>query len=173
MATTYTLISSNVLSSSAATVTFSSIPATYTDLVVRFSVRATDASDWMIVILNNITTNTYSETWLQGSGSAASSTRQANTNYFGGNGNDLIINLSGSTANTFTSGEFYLPSYTASQNKPSSFFLATENNATAATITALAGLWRNTATVNEIQFDTAGTSFASGSSFYLYGISNA
>ncbi len=140
---TYTLINSNVLSSTAATVTFSSIPATYTDLVVRFSVRATDASDWMIVILNNITTTTYSETWLQGSGSAASS------------------------------GEFYLPSYTVSQNKPSNFFLATENNATAATITSLAGLWRNTATVNEIKFDTAGTSFASGSSFYLYGISNA
>ncbi len=167
------LISSQTLTSAAATVTFTSIPSTYTDLVVRFSVRATDASDWMIVILNNITTTTTSETWLQGSGSAASSTRQANTNYFGGNGNDLIINLSGSTANTFTSGEIYLPSYTVSQNKPSSFFLATENNAAAATITALAGLWRNTATINQIQFDTAGTSFASGSSFYLYGLKNS
>jgi len=127
----------------------------------------------MIVILNNITTTTYSETWMQGSGTAASSTRQASTNYFGGNGNDLKINLSGSTANTFTSGEFYLPSYTVSQNKPSSFFLATENNAIAATITSLAGLWRNTATVNEIKFDTAGTSFVSGSSFFLYGIKNS
>lgn len=173
MATTYTLINSTTLSSAQATVDFTSIPATYTDLVVRFSVRATDASDWMIITLNNITTTTTSETWLQGNGTVASSTRQANTNYFGGNGNDLIINLSGSTANTFTSGEFYLPSYTASINKPSSFFLTTENNATAATITALAGLWRNTATVNRITFDTAGTSFASGSSFYLYGISNA
>ena len=170
---TYTLISSNVLASAQATVDFTSIPATYTDLVVRFSVRATDASDWMIVTLNNITTTTTSETWLQGNGTAVSSTNQANTNYFGGNGNDLIINLSGSTANTFTNGEFYIPSYTVSQNKPMSFILAAENNATAATTTALAGLWRNTAAVNQITFDTAGTSFASGSSFYLYGISNA
>jgi hypothetical protein len=173
MANTYTLIQAQTLASAAASVTFSSIPATFTDLVVRFSVRSTAASDWMIVVLNDITTSIYSETWLKGSGSAASSTRKANTSYFGGDGNDLIINLSGSTANTFTSGEFYLPSYTVSQNKPSNFFLATENNATDATITSLAGLWRNTATVNEIKFDTAGISFASGSSFYLYGIKNS
>jgi hypothetical protein len=173
MPSTYTLISSNVLGTAAASVTFSSIPATYTDLVVRFSVRATDASDWMIVILNGITTTTYSETWMKGNGSAASSARQTNTNYFGGNGNDLIINLSGSTANTFTSGEFYVPNYTLSQNKPMSFILSTENNATAATTTALAGLWRNTAAVSQIAFDTAGTSFTAGSSFYLYGIKNS
>ena len=173
MATTYTLISSNVLTSSAAIVTFSAIPSTYTDLVVRFSVRATDASDWLIVILNNITTTTSSETWLRGTGSAASSARQANTNYFGGNGADLLINRSGSTANTFTSGEIYIPSYTASQNKPVSFILAEENNATAANMTALAGLWRNTEAINRIDFDTAGTSFTSGSSFYLYGIKNS
>ena len=41
-ANTYTLISSNVLASSAATVTFSSIPATYTDLVLRVSARNND-----------------------------------------------------------------------------------------------------------------------------------
>jgi hypothetical protein len=173
MANTYTLISSNTLTSSAASVTFSSIPATYTDLVVKISVRATDASDWMIVKLNNITTTTYSETWLRGTGSAASSSRQASTNYFGGNGNDLLINLSGSTANTFTNGEIYIPNYTASTNKPLSFFMAAENNATAADMTALAGLWSNTATISQIEFDTAGTSFTSGSSFFLYGIKNS
>ena len=173
MPNTYTLIASNTLSSSAASVTFSAIPNTYTDLVVKFSVRATDASDWMIVIFNNITTTTYSETWLRGTGSSASSARQANTNYYGGNGNDLLINLSGSTANTFTNGEIYIPTYTASQNKPVSFNLAVENNATAADMTALAGLWRNTAAISQIQFDTAGTAFASGSSFFLYGIKNS
>ncbi len=168
---TYTLISSNVLTTSAASVTFSAIPSTYTDLVVRFSVRSTAASGWMIVYFNNITTTTYSETWLTGTGSAATSTRQASTNYFGGNGNDLLINLSGSTANTFTSGELYVPSYLASQNKPVSFFLAEENNATAADITALAGLWSRTDAVSSIKLEDAGGGFASGSSFYLYGIS--
>lgn len=172
MANTYTLINSTTLSTTAASVTFSAIPATYSDLMISFSVRATDASDWLIVVFNNITTTTTSETWLRGNGSTASSARQANTNYFGGNGNDLLINLSGSTSNTFTSGEIYIPSYTVSQNKPVNFYLTTENNSTAADITALAGLWRNTAAISEIKFDTAGTSFTSGSSFYLYGIKN-
>ena len=173
MAITYQLIASNTLTSSAASVTFSSIPNTFTDLIVKFSVRATDASDWMIVKLNNITTNTYSETWLRGTGSAASSARQGSTNYYGGNGNDLLINLSGSTSNTFTNGEMYIPSYTVSSNKPVSFFMATENNATAADMTALAGLWRNTAAINQIEFDTAGTSFTAGSSFFLYGLKSS
>jgi hypothetical protein len=172
MANTYTLIASNTVTTPVSSVTFSSIPATYTDLVVRFSIRSTSASGWLSVILNNITTTTTSETWLQGDGSAVSSTRQASTNYFGGNGNDLIINLSGSTANTFTSGEFYIPSYTVSQNKPMSFILAAENNATAATTTALAGLWRNTVAVNQIQLDPSGNC-DTGSSFYLYGIKNS
>jgi hypothetical protein len=169
---TYTLIASNVVTTPVNSITFSSIPSTYTDLVVKFSIRSTSATGWLSVILNNITTTTTSETWLQGDGTTASSTRQANTNYFGGNGNDLIINLSGSTANTFTNGEFYIPSYTASQNKPMSFILAAENNGTTATTTALAGLWRNTAAINQIQFDPSGNC-DTGSSFYLYGISNA
>jgi len=49
---TYTLISSNVLTSSAASVTFSSIPATYTDLVVRLSARATTTASNIWVTFN-------------------------------------------------------------------------------------------------------------------------
>lgn len=172
MANTYELIASNIVTTPVASITFSSIPATYTDLVVRFSIRSTSATGWLSVILNNITTTTSSEIWLRGDGSAASSALQASTNYFGGNGNDLLINLSGSTANTFTSGEMYIPSYTVSQNKPVSFVLAAENNTTAANMTALAGLWRNTAAVNQIQFDPSGNC-DTGSSFYLYGIKNS
>ena len=42
---TYTLISSNVLTTAAASVTFSSIPATFTDLVLRMSAQADGASN--------------------------------------------------------------------------------------------------------------------------------
>ena len=44
MPATYTLIASNTLSSAAASVTFSAIPATYTDLVLRYSARSDGAS---------------------------------------------------------------------------------------------------------------------------------
>ena len=54
MATTYTLITSQTLASSAASVTFSSIPSTYTDLVLRVSARTDNAavSDGFYVGLN-------------------------------------------------------------------------------------------------------------------------
>ena len=58
MATTYNLISSNVLSSSAASVTFSSIPAIYTDLVLRCSTRGTGFSNTVLYYFNGNSSNT-------------------------------------------------------------------------------------------------------------------
>ena len=164
MATTYTLIASNTLSSSAASVTFSSIPATYTDLVVKFSVRTTD-NDTMLIGLNNVTTS-FSSRVLEGNGaSAASYSNSSSGRYIG----YPII----TTTSTFANGEIYIPSYTASQNKPFSAFTAAEANATTAYITAVADLWSNTSAINEVKFTTSTYSFVSGSSFFLYGIKNS
>ena len=167
---TYTLISSNVLSSSAASVTFSAIPATYTDLVVRASVRSDRANtqDDVRITFNSTTTN-YSYTYLRGSGSAAI-TSNVNTDPWTWFGN---IDAANATSNTFANGELYIPSYTVSQNKPAGAIMAMEDNATAAFITANANLWRNTAAITSITFGLGFGSFVSGSSFYLYGISNA
>ena len=57
------LISSQTLGSSAASVTFSSIPATYTDLVLKVSVRSDVAAtaDTLFMQFNSITSG-YSET---------------------------------------------------------------------------------------------------------------
>jgi hypothetical protein len=57
MANTYTLIESQVLGSSAASVTFSAIPATYTDLVLKFSSRNDDTG---------VTETVYSSFYLYG-----------------------------------------------------------------------------------------------------------
>ena len=170
MASTYTLIQSQTLASSAASVTFSTIPSTYTDLVLKASARSTGSSYTLVLKLNGTTAN-YSDTFLQGSGSAASSSAgsaQAASYQYGG------VDLSTYTANTFASAEIYIPSYTASQNKPFSNFAVTETNATAAEIFAHASLWLNTAAITTVDFSlTGGNSFVTGSSFYLYGISNA
>jgi hypothetical protein len=166
---TYTLISSNVLASSATSVTFSSIPATYTDLVIRASIRTDRAAveDWLFIKFNGLTTNR-SSTRLTGSGSAAASGRSTT---------DIILgetNAATSTASTFSSQEIYIPSYTASQNKPMSGIGMQENNTTAGYMLASAGLWSNTAAITEINlYPETGPNFVSGSSFYLYGISNA
>ena len=169
---TYTLISSNVLSSSAASVTFSSIPATYTDLVLRASIRSDRAvvTDGLSIAFDS-TTAIYSYRSLVGNGSAASSA--FDSSQASANGNTL--DGASATSNTFASLEMYIPSYTVSQNKPFSIFSCTENNATAAEIDAMAYLYRSTSAISTIVIKsvTTAVNLVAGSSFYLYGISNA
>lgn len=170
MATTYTLISLNVLSSSAASVSFTSIPATYTDLVVRMSTRNIGANtgNTLKLTFNADSTTKYSDTSLKGNGSAASSTRNSNSAFF-----DFGLNPgASSTTNTFCNTEIYIPSYLVAQNKAMSVFNIDENNTTAADLNAGAGQYRSTTAISSIEF-TGGSNYASGSSFYLYGISNA
>ena len=176
MANTYVLISSQVLGASAATVTFSSIPSTYTDLVLRASARSDIALgqtyDGFYVGLNGSAT-TGSGTHLTGSGVSASSTRyNTSTGWMVKAQNSTDGN--GATANTFGTAEVYIPSYTASQAKPLGIFGASETNASATPMSATAGLWNNTATVSSIVIYTVdGSNWLTGSSFYLYGIKNS
>ena len=170
MATTYTLISSNTLSSSAASVTFSSIPATYTDLVLKVSVRGDAAvvSNNLYCRFNGDTGANYSYTQLYGNGATAASANGSPTNpsiYQGNVG-------ASATASTFSNVEIYIPSYTATQKKPFSADSAHETNATTAYRSANALLWQTTSAITSIDITIAGgSSFVSGSSFYLYGIS--
>ena len=172
MPSTYTLISSNVLSSSAASVTFSAIPATYTDLVLRCSLRSDVASTLENVTIryNSDSATNYSLTRLRGDGSSASSSASSSANEM-----TFFAAADGSTAtsNTFSSWELYIPSYTASQNKPMGSFQVQENNTTAANITAVATLWRNSAAITSMLISAQSSNFVSGSSFYLYGIKNS
>ena len=171
MANTYTLIASNTLSSSAASVTFSAIPNTYTDLVLRISAR-TDSGGAISSgnIQMNSVTGTYSYTFVRGDGASASS------------GNDsasysgwylAAINGGTATSSSFSSHEFYLPNYAGSTAKPVGQFSATETNATTAYIFGVAGLCSSTAAVSSLTIATNANNFVSGSSFFLYGIKNS
>ena len=173
MANTYTLIASNTLSTSAASVTFSSIPGTYTDLVLKCSVRddtsGTSEALGRFWKLSADTGSTMSQTDLLGSGSAASSTRRTSQD-----DSLFVIDRSGATSNTFSNTEIYIPSYTASQNKPISIFSVDESNATAAYMRVQALLWRNTAALSSFEIRAySGNNLVSGSSFFLYGIKNS
>jgi len=169
MAATYELIASNTLTTTAASVTFSAIPATYTDLVLRVSARTDTTTSLIFLGFNGDTSGVWSRTSLRGSGSAASS----------GSNTSLAemqlenVNISSYTADTFNNMEVYIPSYTASQNKPISNFGVSETNASAANMAASAGLWRITSAVNEVKISGSSANFVSGSSFFLYGIKNS
>ena len=170
MANTYTLINSTSLSTTAASVTFSAIPATYDDLILSISARGSDNSAYFNLTFNSIGGTSYSRTVLMGDGSTAqsfNSSSQANilTAY---------INRSDYTASSFGSMEIYIPAYRVSQNKPLSIIGAQETNATTASQAAIAGLMRDTAAITSVVCTYPGAStFASGSTFWLYGIKNS
>jgi hypothetical protein len=159
------LIESQTLGSAAASVTFSSIPATYTDLVLRYSARVTSGTVENIQTTLNSSGSGFSETYLYGTGSAAvSGAGSAQSVLYA-----IYVNGGSTTASTFTNGEFYIPSYTASQNKCFNITGGLENNATLGRIFTTAALWSNTAAVTSIKLEPF-NSFVTGSSFYLYGL---
>ena len=173
MASSRFLINSQTLSSATASVTFSSIPATYTDLVVRMSVRSDRASTWdqIAIRFNSDTATNYSNTYLSGlgSGGANSSNNSSYSSLV-----DRFVNGDTATSNTFSNGEIYIPSYTVSQNKPMSSFGVQEDNSAAARMAINADLWQNTASITSINFfPQNGSNWLSGSSFYLYGLKNS
>ena len=172
MATTYTLIDSEVLTSSQASITFSSIPATYTDLVLRVSARdsSTTAYPSNLYIQVNSITSGYSFTELFSDVAYVDTQRSTGqAKYFI---NSSVMSDS-QTSNTFSSVEVYIPNYAGSTNKKESTRTAAPQNAgTNVYDTITAQLLGNTAAITSLSITTA-NNFLSGSSFYLYGISNA
>ncbi len=171
MPSTYTLISSNILSASTYTVTFSAIPSTYTDLVFKCSTRTNAAGVAIdkLAFRTGANTTIYSTTLLQGNGAAGSSSRESNNNNMAAGYNTAAT----ATSDTFSSTEIYISNYATSTDKPMSIFTAQETNATTAYINANAALHRATVAIDEVNFFTNSGQFIAGSSFYLYGIKNS
>ena len=176
MANTFELISSVTLSTPASTIDFTSIPSTYTDLCLQFSIRATNSSssraeDTVVLALNNDTTGgNYTMRYLRGDGSGAGSA--VATGYAGAYAGEF--NGSTSTASTFTSGMVYLPNYAGSTNKSFSIDIVQEANQTTAYMQLHAGLWSNSSAINRLTFSNYNSNtFATYSTAYLYGVKNA
>lgn len=172
MATTYVLISTiTVGSGGAANIDFTSIPQTYTDLLVKTSYRTDNAQiyDQLRLIFNGSTATNYSFRGITGNAAAASSesaSSVASIKVAPGGGNSA-------TASTFTNDEIYIPNYTSSNAKSLSSNGVGENNATTAYVSMFAGLWSLTNAITQITLtpESAGN-FSQYSSASLYGISN-
>jgi hypothetical protein len=169
MANTYVQIGSTLTVGvlGAASFDFTSIPSTYTDLIVKVSARTIDAindSDPLVIRLNGSSSN-LSARALYGTGSAAASlTRASNSNVAW---TDTTVN----TASTFGSAEWYIPNYAGGTNKSISVDSAQENNATAAIAAMSAVLWSNTAAITQITILSGnGYNLAQYSTATLYGI---
>lgn len=171
MATTVKLIAKSVLGSSASSISFTSIPGTFTDLMLVCSLRSSQADTvgYAGIQFNGDTGSNYSGRYLNGNGSGTpGSASYTSTRIYGqGTGGDS------STSNTFSSMEFYIPNYAGSTNKSVSLTNVNETNATAAYMTIVAGLWSNTAAITQIDLLYPGYNFLANSSAYLYGITKA
>ena len=159
MPSTYTPIATQTLGSAAASVTFSSIPQTYTDLVLVVVAPSGNNNDSLQ--FNSDTGANYSWTRVYGDGTSAASSRSSNANYIRTTAGDLtntnsiliqIMNYSNSTTNKTV--------------------LTRGTNPSVLTI-AVAGLWRNTSAITTINYSVATGTFATGSTFTLYGIKAA
>lgn len=170
MATTYTLISSvTVGSGGASSIAFTSIPATYTDLVILTSLRTNtsgDSWDGIRMTFNNATANRSNQR-VYGSGSGVG--RGTGTSMFGS-----VAGTALNTSNVFGNGWTYISRYASSYNKASFSDGVNENNNTTALAYIGANLWADSAAISSIQLDSENSgNFIQYSTAYLYGISNA
>ncbi len=155
----------------AATMAFTSIPSTYTDLCLKHSGRSTFslvASDVFYTI--NGTTTGYTGKLLYGTGTAAGVAAQTSGTSFNWGG---FIPGTNATSSTFGNNEFYIPNYAGSTNKTFSVDGVSENNGSEAYAQLVANLWSNTAAITSITLTPAYGNFAQYSTATLYGISKS
>jgi hypothetical protein len=160
MPSTYTPIATNTLTSSTATVTFSSISGVYTDLIIALS--AQDTGDTFSLRFNSDTGSNYSRTRLLGNGSVASSVSQANTTF-------ITSNYVGAPPSGFSTSLVNINNYS---NSTTFKTVLTRSGAASSGVSETVGLWRNTAAITSISI-LAGSNFEVGSTFTLYGIKAA
>jgi hypothetical protein len=169
MANTFELIaSSTVGSGGAASISFSSIPSTYTDLVIKISGRSdlSQIRESFKINLNGSTAS-FTEKGLYGLGTGGSGSES--------NANPLFASAATATSNTFSSIDIYVPNYTSSNYKSISMDSVTESNDASGPVCYLAsGLWSNTSSVSSITFTfSSASNFVQYSTAYLYGVKNA
>ena len=147
----------------ASSITFSSIPSTYTHLQIRVLARSGASADDFRFQLNGDTGANYSRHGLYGTGSAAA----ANGVVSSGVGNLGVID---NTASVFSVAVVDILDYT-NTNKYTTVRTLNGYDANGSGYVFLASTaWMNTAAVTSITLFPSGSSFQQYSSFALYGI---
>jgi hypothetical protein len=168
MASTYEPIATTTLGSNQATISFTSISGSYTDLIIKASIRLAAAGYAAGLQFNSDTGSNYSFTEMWGDGSSAGSARDTNMVRAAIASNTAI----GDTANIYGALTIHLNNYSNSTTyKTMIVRYDVANIATKAGV----NLWRSTSAINRIDFVLSGSGgyYASGSTFTLYGIKAA
>ena len=161
---TYTPIATNTLGSAAASVTFSSISGSYTDLLLVITGNNNQGVAYISTLtFNSDTSSSYSYTRMVGNGTAASSSRDTNSTYgYGGwtnNATDQMI-LSMNHIQNYSNSTTYKT-------------WLVRGGDTTDRVYAAVGLWRSTAAITTIKVEIEAGTYDAGSTFTLYGIAAA
>lgn len=173
MASTFILIaSSTVGSGGSASIDFTSIPSTYTDLCLKLSLRNSYAGTYVsgkLTINSNGSSIYTSRNLAGGASSAATNSYGPSTKLEWG-----PVGANSLTANTFSNVEMYFPNYTSSSNKAISIDAVMEtNNETDNALQIWTGLAATSSAISSIEVNFNAGSWMQYSTAYLYGIKSS
>lgn len=159
---TYEPIATTTLAVDTADIVFSSIPATYTDLVIQGSMASNDGTfnRGLLVRFNSDTGSNYSGTSLGGEASTVNSARETNTSYLRWSEMDL---------NRFTSYIMHINNYANTNMHKTTL----GRGGAKGILINYAATWRSTAAINAIRIYLTGQSLKAGTTVTLYGIKAA
>lgn len=174
MPSTYEPIATTTLGSDTATVSFTSIPSTYTDLILVF-VGAVASAGWEVGIrFNNDATSLYTTTILYGNGSSATSERLTTSSL------GIVDSWTGGNHGTTlgkNSAIFQIMNYSNTTTYKTALVRGNANDSTGAPfVTGAVGLWRSTSAINRVDFisyPVTPINIKTGSTITLYGIKSA
>ncbi len=156
MTDTYTLIASNVLATSAASITFSSIPSTYRDLVIV--VTATTSVNAQLRVRPNAQTTNLTSVTAEGNGSTTASVTYTNIGEMSSHnnlGSDASVQI------------IHFMDYAITDKHKT---VLIRSNRASTGVSAIAGRWASTSAITSIVLAPDGGNFNTGSTFYMYGL---
>ncbi len=166
---TYTALATVTLASTATSVTFSSIPATYRDLILVLNLASNNSDQTAIMRFNGDSAGNYNMVHMIGTGGGSGSSQTENSVGF--------LNISKGIGVTTTLGDVLVISqimdYSATDKHKTAITRANAVSSPYPGTSAQAGRWGNTAAITSVAISlSAGASYITGSTFALYGIAS-
>lgn len=168
MPVTYDKIATNTLSSATAVIDFTSIPSTYTDLVLVGSVGASTTGIPFLTQFNNDTANNYSTLTMYGAqtGSPPGTAISSSGTY--SNINSIYVPINSGMPTTVSAAyTMNIQDYASTSIFKTTI---TEYSYGLSEVNLNSGMWRSTSAINRITITAVGSTFLAGSTFTIYGI---
>jgi hypothetical protein len=166
MPKTYTPIATQTHPVGGGVITFSSIPQTYTDLILIMNTGIAGSGGSMYVRMNGDSASNYSQTAIRSSGSAVESFRFS--------GSLIYLDYYGPTLNSASSTYIVqLNNYSNTTTNKTALVRTNAAISSGSGVEAHVGVWRSNAAITSLTIGPTGGNIFSGSTFTLYGILKA